>query len=328
MVVEEPGGPEVLRVRDDVPEPTAGAGEVLLDVVATAVNHADLLQRAGSYPPPPGASELLGLECSGRVAALGEGTEDAGWSVGDEVCALLAGGGYAERVAVPVGQLLGVPRGLSLREAAALPEVACTVWSTVLDVGRLQAGERFLVHGGSGGIGTFAVQLAAARGAWVATTVGTREKAERVAALGADLVVVHTEEDFAERVAQVTEGAGIDVVLDHLGGPYLERDVASLATGGRLVVIGVSGGRYGQLDLGRLLVRRASVSAATLRSRPRADKARIVAGVAADVVPLVEDGLVRVLVDRVLPLEEAAAAHEAVSSRSHVGKVVLSVTGE
>ena len=230
VTVDEPGGPEVLRWTDGVADPVAGPGEVVLEVVATAVNRADLMQRQGSYPPPPGASEIIGLECSGRVAELGEGVD--GWSVGDEVCALLAGGGYAERVAVPAGQLLPVPRGVSLVDAAGLPEVACTVWSNVVGVGRLERGGRLLVHGGTGGIGTCAIQVAKHLGAWVAATVGSSAKVERAQELGADLVVVHTEQDFVEEVQEATDGEGVDVVLDVVGGPYLGRNVDVLATEG------------------------------------------------------------------------------------------------
>ena len=305
----------------DVPEPVAGPGEVLVDVVATAVNRADLMQRQGVYPPPPGGSPYLGLECSGRIAVLGEGVRD--WAVGDEVCALLAGGGYAERVAVPVGQLLPVPAGVTLLEAAGLPEVACTVWSNVFQLAALQPGEVLLVHGGTSGIGTMAVQLAARHGARVLCTVGSPEKARRAEELGAERAIRYRDEDFVEVVREVADGA--DVVLDSLGASYLQRNVEVLRTGGRLVVIGLQGGTKGELDLGALLGKRGSVHATSLRRRSAAEKAAIVAAVRAEVWPGIERGEVRPVIDRVLPLEQAAEAHRVLEGSSHIGKVVLSV---
>ena len=314
------GDPSVL-VLTDVDDPVAGPGEVLLDVHATAVNRADLLQRRGFYEPPPGASRYPGLECSGVVAALGEGV--TGWSVGDQACALLSGGGYAEQVAVPAGQLLPVPRGLTLLEAAALPEVACTVWSNVFDLAALQPGEVLLVHGGTSGIGTMAIQLAKRHGARVLCTVGSPEKAARAEELGAERAVRYRDEDFVEVVRDVAGGA--DVVLDNMGAAYLPRNVQVLKTGGRLVVIGLQGGLKGELDLGALLTKRASVLATSLRARPLEEKAAVVAGVRRDVWPAVEAGQVRPVVDRVLPLAEAAQAHEVLEASEHVGKVVLQV---
>ena len=319
ITVPSPGGPEAL-VLAEVDDPVAGPGEVLVDVAATAVNRADVMQRRGHYPPPPGASPYPGLECSGRVAALGEGVR--GWQVGDEVCALLAGGGYAERVAVPAGQLLPVPAGLSLLEAAALPEVACTVWSNVFLRADLQPGELLLVHGGGSGIGTMAVQLAHRHGARVVATVGSPDKAERVRALGAQRAVLYRDEDFV----QVVRGlGGADVVLDVMGASYLARNVQALADGGRLVVIGLQGGARAELDLGALLAKRGSVHATALRSRSAAQKAQIVAAVLAGVWPAVESGEVRPVVDRVLPLEQATEAHRVLEAGEHVGKVVLQV---
>lgn len=309
------GGPEALVLAEvDAPQP--GPGEVLVDIVATAVNRADLLQRKGFYNPPPGASPYPGLECSGMVRALGEGV--TGWSVGDPVCALLSGGGYAEQVAVPVGQLLPVPEGVSLVEAAALPEVACTVWSNVVQLARLQPGERLLVHGGASGIGTHAIQLGKAFGARVTVTVGSPAKAARALVLGAERAVLYKEEDF------VAAGP-FDVVLDNMGAAYLGRNVTALATGGRLVVIGLQGGAKGELDLGVLLSKRATVHATSLRARPPAEKALIVAAVREHVWPLVAKGLVVPVVDRVLLLAEVAEAHRVVEASEHVGKVVLRV---
>ncbi|HVM28576.1 MAG TPA: NAD(P)H-quinone oxidoreductase [Mycobacteriales bacterium] len=322
VTIPSPGEPDAL-VLAEVDDPVPGPGEVLVDVVATAVNRADVLQRRGFYDPPPGASRYPGLECAGRVAALGEGV--AGWAVGDEVCALLAGGGYAEKVAVPSGQLLPVPAGLSLLEAAALPEVVCTVWSNVFGLAALEPGEVLLVHGGTSGIGTCALQLASRHGARVFCTVGSAAKAERAVALGAERAVLYREEDFVDVVRTATDGKGADVVLDNMGAQYLERNVKVLATGGRLVVIGLQGGTRAELDLGRLLAKRASVHATALRARPTADKAAIVESVLAGVWPAVEAGEVRPVVDRVLPLEQVAEAHRVVEASEHVGKVVLQV---
>jgi putative PIG3 family NAD(P)H quinone oxidoreductase len=319
-VITHPGPPDVLQVQE-VPDPRPGVGEVLVDVTATAVNRADLMQRQGHYDPPPGASPYPGLECSGVIATLGEGI--TGWAVGDPVCALLAGGGYAERVAVPAGQLMRVPRGLSLRDAAALPETACTVWSMVFDVGRLRPGEALLVHGGTSGIGTLAIQLAHHYGARVITTAGSATKLDAARRLGADVAIDYREQDFAEVIAETA--GGVDVILDNIGAAYLPRNVASLRIGGRLVVIGLQGGRVGELDLGALLAKRASVSAASLRARPLAQKAAIVTATESFVWPLIESGDVAPVIDRVLPLDDAAAAHQLVESSQHIGKVVLQV---
>ncbi|WP_101525752.1 NAD(P)H-quinone oxidoreductase [Nocardioides houyundeii] len=317
-----PGGPEVLTAID-VPAPEVGPGEVLVDVVATAVNKADTLQRRGFYPPPAGASEILGLECSGRVAALGEGV--TGWSVGDEVCALLTGGGYAEQVAVPAGQLMPVPAGVDLVTAAALPEVACTVWSNVFMIAGLQAGDRFLVHGGGGGIGTMAIQLASALGAKVFTTAGSAEKLATCAELGADVTINYRDEDFVEVIGSATDGHGVDVILDNMGAKYLDRNLDALATEGRLVIIGMQGGAKAELDINKLLRKRGAVIATALRSRPTEEKSAICAAVVEHVWPLVADGSVVPVVHTTLPLEDAAAAHTLMDDSSHVGKILLTV---
>jgi putative PIG3 family NAD(P)H quinone oxidoreductase len=316
------GGPEVLTLAD-VPDPEPGPGEVLIDVVATAVNRADTLQRQGFYAPPAGASPYPGLECSGRIAALGN--DVAGWQVGDEVCALLAGGGYAEKVAVPAGQVLPVPAGVGLVEAAGLPEVVCTVWSNVFQLAALQPGEVLLVHGGTSGIGTMALQLAARHGARVFTTVGSPEKAARAEELGAERAIRYRDEDFVEVVRAATDGRGADVVLDNMGAKYLGRNVDVLATGGRLVVIGLQGGTRGELDLGALLGKRGSVHATSLRARPAAEKAAIVESVLAGVWPAIEAGEVRPVIDSAYPLERVADAHRALEASGHVGKILLTV---
>jgi putative PIG3 family NAD(P)H quinone oxidoreductase len=323
VTMSQSGGPEVLGW-GEVPDPVCGPGEVVVDVVATAVNRADLLQRQGHYPPPPGASDVLGLECSGVISEVGDGV--TGWSVGDEVCALLAGGGYAERVAVPAGQLLPRPAGVELATAAALPEVVCTVWSNVFMLAGLRAGEVFLVHGGSSGIGTMAVQLAARAGARVAVTAGSAEKLASCRELGAEILVDYHEQDFVEVVREATGGHGADVVLDIMGAKYLARNVDVLATGGRLVGIGTQGGTRAELDLGKLMRKRASVAATTLRARPatgRGGKAEIVDAVRRDVWPDVERGVIRPVVDRRLPMSRAAEAHALVASSGHIGKVLL-----
>ncbi|MBD0841134.1 NAD(P)H-quinone oxidoreductase [Streptomyces sp. TRM68416] len=320
ITIPEPGGPEAL-VWAEVPDPVPGEGEVLVEVAASAVNRADILQRQGFYDPPPGASPYPGLECSGRIVALGPGV--SGWSVGDEVCALLAGGGYAEKVVVPAGQLLPVPKGVDLVRAAALPEVVCTVWSNVFMVAHLRPGETLLVHGGSSGIGTMAIQLAKAVGARVAVTAGTEEKLARCAELGADILVNYREQDFVEEVKEATGGAGADVILDNMGAKYLDRNVRTLAVNGRLAIIGMQGGVKGELNIGALLSKRAAVSATSLRARPLNEKTSIVAAVREHVWPLAEAGHVRPVVDRELPMPEAAAAHRVVEESGHVGKVLL-----
>ncbi|QIM22617.1 NAD(P)H-quinone oxidoreductase [Phycicoccus sp. HDW14] len=322
ITVPAPGGPEAL-VLSDVEAPEPRAGEVLVRVAAAGVNRADSMQRQGLYPPPPGESEVPGLEVSGVVEALGDGVE--GWSVGDEVCALLAGGGYAELVRVPAAQLLPVPSGVSLVDAAALPEVVCTVWSNVFLTANLQPGEVLLVHGGSSGIGTMAVQLAKAVGATVAVTAGSAEKLEACRALGADVLVNYREEDFVERVREATGGHGADVVLDNMGAKYLGRNVDVLAVNGRLVVIGMQGGRVGELDLGALLAKRGAVIATSLRARPAGEKAAIVAAVREHVWPLVEDGVVRPVVHSRHPLGSAADAHRELEESGHIGKILLTV---
>ncbi|MFE1784557.1 NAD(P)H-quinone oxidoreductase [Streptomyces sp. NPDC059506] len=320
ITIPEPGGPEAL-VWAEVPDPVPGDGEVLVEVAASAVNRADLLQRQGFYDPPPGSSPYPGLECSGRIVATGNGV--GGWSVGDEVCALLAGGGYAEKVVVPVGQLLPVPEGLDTVTAAALPEVACTVWSNVFMVAHLRPGETLLVHGGSSGIGTMAIQLGKAVGATVAVTAGTPEKLERCRELGADVLVDYRTEDFVQRVREATDGAGADVILDIMGAKYLDRNVDALAVNGRLVIIGMQGGVKGELNIGKLLNKRGAVAATSLRGRPLDEKAAIVAAVREHVWPLVETDRVRPVVDRVLPMRDAAEAHRVVEASGHVGKILL-----
>ncbi|GAB7103078.1 NAD(P)H-quinone oxidoreductase [Streptomyces phaeofaciens JCM 4814] len=320
ITIPEPGGPEAL-VWDEVPDPVPGEGEVLVEVAAGAVNRADILQRQGFYDPPPGASPYPGLECSGRIVALGPGA--SGWAVGDEVCALLAGGGYAEKVAVPAGQLLPVPEGVDLVRAAALPEVTCTVWSNVFMVSHLRPGETLLVHGGSSGIGTMAIQLAKAVGARVAVTAGTKEKLDRCAELGADILIDYREQDFVAELKAATGGAGADVILDNMGAQYLDRNVRALAVNGRLAIIGMQGGVKGELNIGALLAKRAAISATSLRARPLSEKTAIVAAVREHVWPLIEGGHVRPVVDREIPLPDAAAAHRIVEESGHVGKVLL-----
>lgn len=322
ITIPEPGEADAL-VPADVEAPRPGPGEVLIDVVTAGVNRADVMQRKGFYPTPPGESELPGLEVSGRVAALGD--DVTGWSEGEEVCALLTGGGYAEQVAVPVGQLLPVPAGVDLRDAAALPEVVCTVWSNVFQAADLRPGQMLLVHGGSSGIGTMATQLAREFGARVAVTAGSDEKLKACAAFGAQVLVNYREQDFVAEVKEATDGAGADVILDVVGAKYLERNLDVLATDGRLVVIGLQGGRTGELNLGKLLGKRGSVIATTLRARPPEGKAAIVAAVREHVWPLIEQGRVRPVIHQRFPLEQAAEAHRLMEESSHIGKILLDV---
>jgi putative PIG3 family NAD(P)H quinone oxidoreductase len=309
ITVREPGGPENLDLCE-VPEPVAGPGEVVLDVTAVGVNRADLLQRQGFYPPPPGASDILGLEVSGTLD-------------GQPVCALLAGGGYAQRVAVPRGQVMPLPPGVDLVDAAGVPEVACTVYSNLAMTAGLRAGEWVLIHGGGSGIGTFAIQWARALGAHVAVTAGSAEKLARCAELGAEVLIDYREQDFVEALPQP-----VDVILDVVGAKYLERNVRALADGGRLVVIGLQGGVKAELDLGLLLGKRASVTATSLRSRNDAQKAAICAEVVEHVWPLYASGAIRTVTDRVLPLAEAGQAHQVLADSGHFGKVLLAVPGD
>ncbi|MDF2712961.1 NAD(P)H-quinone oxidoreductase [Nonomuraea muscovyensis] len=311
--ITAPGGPEVLEWRE-VPDPRPEQGEVVVEVTAAGVNRADVHQRRGFYDPPPGAPPYPGLEVSGVVAEVGDGVE--GFRPGDEVCALLAGGGYAERVAVPWQQLMPVPDGVSPVRAAALPEVACTVWSNVFMLARLRRGETLLVHGGASGIGTFAVQLAKALGSRVVTTVGSAEKARRLTELGADEVVNYREEDFADRLSA-------DVILDIIGAKYLAQNIRALNTGGRMVTIGLQGGAKAELDLGALLTKRASIHGTTLRARPVDEKGAIVRSVVDNVWPLVSAGALRPVVYAEVPMAEAAEAHRMLDSGEHIGKILL-----
>lgn len=320
IAITEPGDADVLQIAD-VDAPTAGPGQVVVDMVAAGVNRADVMQRLGHYPPPKGASPLPGLEVSGTIREVGPDVE--GWSVGDEVCALVDGGGYAEQVLVPAAQLLPVPKGVSLTDAAGLPEVACTVWSNVFMTANLQPGETFLVHGGSSGIGTMATQLATAAGARVAVTAGSQDKLDVCRELGADILVNYKEQDFVDEVREATDGHGADVILDLMGAKYLPRNVDLLATSGRLVVIGLMGGRTGELDLGKMLSKRAAVIATSLRARPAAEKAAIVAAVHEHVWPLIEDGAVRPIIQGTHPLDRAADAHRELEASGHIGKILL-----
>lgn len=308
VTIPQPGGPEVLTWAE-VPDPVPGPGEVLVEVVASAVNRADLLQRQGYYPPMPGAPPYPGLECAGTVA-------------GEGVCALLAGGGYAQRVAVAEGLTLPIPRGASTEDAAALPEVACTVWSNVVTDAGLTAGETLLVHGGGSGIGTFAIQLGKALGATVITTARAAKHAA-LRDLGADLTIDYEHEDFVQETRAATTGRGVDVILDIVGAAYLARNVDALATRGRLAVIGLQGGRQAELDIAALMAKRATISATTLRSRPLAEKIEIVRQVRAHVWPLVESGAVRPVIHARVPMREAPEAHRIVESSEHIGKVLL-----
>jgi putative PIG3 family NAD(P)H quinone oxidoreductase len=316
IVIEPPDS----LVWTEVPDPVPGDGEVLVEVTAAAVNRADVLQRQGNYAPPPGASAYPGLECSGVISAIGPGV--TGHSVGERVCALLAGGGYAEQVAVPAGQLLPIPQGMSVQEAAALPEVACTVWSNVISIARLRKGQTLLVHGGGGGIGTFAIQLGKALGATVIVTARAA-KHEELRKLGADLAIDYTTDDFVASAKDFTGGRGADVVLDIIGAKYLSRNIDVLATNGRIATIGMQGGRRGELDLGALMAKRGSISATTLRARPVEEKARIVRGVRDQVWPLVDAGAIRPIIDTTLPMADAQAAHRLMEASDHLGKILL-----
>ncbi|WP_371781821.1 NAD(P)H-quinone oxidoreductase [Streptosporangium subroseum] len=313
IVIDEPGGPEVLVWRE-VPDPRPERDEVLIDVTASAVNRADTLQRQGFYNPPAGASPYPGLECSGVITEVGSDVE--GFKPGDQVCALLTGGGYAEKVAVPWQQVMRVPDGVDLTEAAGLPEVACTVWSNVFMIARLRKGETLLVHGGSSGIGTMSIQLAKAFGSHVVVTAGSAEKIARCLELGADEAINYREENFAEKVKA-------DVILDIMGAKYLPGNVTALKTGGRLVVIGLQGGTKGELNLGVLMAKRASVHGTTLRARPTDEKGAVVRGVVDNVWPLVDAGVIRPVVHARVPMSDAAEAHRIMETGDHIGKILL-----
>ena len=320
VVISEPGDPDVLQWTE-VPDPQPGPGEVLVEVAAAGVNQADLMQRQGLYPPPPGAPPYPGLECSGTVAALGPGV--SGWQVGQQVCALLSGGGYAERVAVPAGQLLPVPAGATLTEAAALPETACTVYSNVFLIAGLAAGQTLLVHGGGSGIGTMAIQLGKRAGARVAVTAGSRQKLDVCRDLGADIMINYREEDFVDRLMAATDGHGADVILDIVGAAYLARNIAALAPDGRIANIGMQQGRRAELDFGALMAKRGAISSTSLRARPEEEKASIVAAVTENVWPAVAAGLIRPVIDTELPMQQAAQAHRIMADSTHTGKIVL-----
>lgn len=320
IAIREPGGPEMLEWTEHA-DPRPGPGDVLIDVAAAGINRADLAQRQGNYPPPPGASELLGLECSGTISELGEGV--TGWKAGDEVCALLAGGGYAERVVVPAAQVLPVPAGMDLVDAAGVPEVACTVWSNVVVEAGLHSGQLLLVHGGSGGIGTCAIQIGRALGARVATTAGSAESMRLCGDLGADPVISYRDQDFVEEVKAL---GGADVILDNMGASYLDRNLGALAKDGHLAVIGMQGGRKAELDMGKMLVKRLRMSLLGLRGRPvdgPHGKGAIVADVRERLWPLIEEGAVRTLVHERFPMADAGRAHTALEAGGVHGKLLL-----
>ena len=319
----EPGGPEVLSWQK-VADPTPGPGEVIIDVAATAVNRADILQRQGHYAAPPGATQILGLECAGTISSVGAAISLD--HIGEKVVALLSGGGYAQKVAVPFGQVMSVPQGLSLVEAAALPEVACTVWSNLDMTANLSDGEWLLIHGGGSGVGTAAIQIGRALGARVAVTAGSQAKLERCAQLGADVLINYNEQDFVTQMLEATGGRGVNVILDNMGGSYLDRNVSVLARDGRLLIIGLQGGTKAELNINTLLLKNASVSATSLRGRPDSEKAAICSQVERNVWPWVAAGIVRPIIDRVLPMKDAAYAHQQLADGTVTGKVVLSVS--
>jgi NADPH:quinone reductase len=323
--ITHPGAPEVLKPAER-PVPQAAAGEVLIEVVAAGINRPDVLQRLGKYEPPPGTTDIPGLEVSGRVAALGEGVTE--FALGDRVCALLAGGGYAQYVTAPVGQVLPIPDGLSFIEGAVLPETFFTVWSNVFDRGRLTEGETFLVHGGSSGIGMTAIPLAKAFGARVFTTAGSAEKCAACTEVGADRAINYKEEDFVEVIKQETGGKGVDVVLDMVGGDYVGRSVSIMATEGRHVSIAFLQSPKIQLNFFPIMMKRLTLTGSTLRSRPIADKAAIAAQLRDKVWPLLAQRKVETRVYRVFPLEAAADAHALMESSQHIGKIALAVTDE
>ncbi|WGM22927.1 NAD(P)H-quinone oxidoreductase (plasmid) [Paenarthrobacter sp. OM7] len=324
--VKNPGEPENMEWAP-APDPVPGTGEVIIDVAAAGVNRADLHQRQGNYPPPAGASLIIGLECSGTISQLGSGV--TGWEIGDRVCALLTGGGYAQRVAVPIEQLLPIPDGVGLEEAAALPEAACTVWSNVATFAKLTAGETFLVHGGGSGIGTHAIQVAKALGARVAVTAGTEEKLEACRTLGADITINYKTTDFVAALGEQTGGHGADVILDIMGSSYLDKNISALAADGRIAVLGFQGGARGELHLARLMAKRGTIHAAGLRGRPvhgESGKAAIVRDVTKHLWPMIADKAVKPVVHAYVPVTEAAAAHRLLDAPGTMGKVILTMS--
>ncbi|WVY95124.1 hypothetical protein V8G54_034212 [Vigna mungo] len=320
IVITSPGGPEVLQLQE-VEDPQLRDDEVLIGVHATALNRADTLQRKGFHPPPKGASPYLGLECSGTVLSIGKNVSK--WKIGDQVCALLGGGGYAEKVAVPAGQVLPIPPGVSLTDAASFPEVACTVWSTIFMTSRLSQGETLLIHGGSSGIGTFAIQIAKYRGARVFVTAGSEEKLAFCKSIGADVAINYKSEDFVERVKEETGGQGVDVILDCMGASYYQRNLDSLNLDGRLFIIGLQGGVTTEVNLRPLLAKRLTVQAAGLRNRSLENKAAIISEVEKNVWPAIAEGKVKPVVYKSFPLAEAADAHRLMESSEHIGKILL-----
>jgi len=318
--IPQPGPPEVLKPIER-PDPVPAAGEVLIRVAAAGVNRPDVLQRRGAYPPPPGASDLPGLEVSGTIETTGDSVTD--WRVGDRVCALLSGGGYATLCVAPAVQCLPIPAAMDFVSAAAIPETFFTVWTNVFDRGRLKSGETALFHGGSSGIGTTAIQLASARGARVFATAGSDEKCRACEQLGAERGINYKTEDFVAFLKDVTGGRGVDLILDIVGGDYIARDLAALAVEGRLVVIGFMGGDTATLDLRRILGRRLTITGSTLRPRSAAEKGEIAAALRREVWPLLEQGVIRPVIYRTFPLDDAAAAHRLMESSEHVGKIVL-----
>jgi len=320
VIAPEPGGLDALQVAD-LPVPEPAAGDILIGIEAAGLNRADLLQRQGFYPPPPGITDVLGLECAGTIAAIGPGVDH--FSVGDPVCALLAGGGYADFVAVPAGQVAAIPAGLGVVEAAGFMETTCTVWSNLVMVAGLTAGETLLVHGGTSGIGTTAIQVAKALGAHVITTVGSDEKAAAAQELGADVVINYRTHDFPEVMADA--GLSADVILDIMGAKYLAPNVTALATNGRLVIIGLQGGISAELNLAALLGKRASVTATSLRARPVAEKSDIVHETIHNVAPMLDAGAVRPIIHATFDLADVADAHQMLESSEHIGKLVLTL---
>ncbi len=318
--ISQPGAPEVLKPVER-PDPVPGPGDVLIRVAAAGINRPDVLQRRGAYAPPPGASDIPGLEVSGTIAAVGAGVE--GWRVGDAVCALVSGGGYATMCVAPAPQCLRVPATLDLAAAAAIPETFFTVWTNVFERGRLQAGESALFHGGTSGIGTTAIQLAAARGATVFATAGSDEKVRACEALGARHAINYRTQDFVEVVRDVTGGKGVDLILDIMGGSYVNRNLAALAFEGRLVQIGLMGGEKADVDLRRVLGRRLYITGSLLRPRSVEEKGAIATALAREVWPLLDAGTVKPIVHATFPLTDAAAAHRLMESSEHIGKIVL-----